>query len=108
MTYLYVFWDVFSFRSWDVCLCVWSRLQPEGNQPTDKDDSGLKETLFGAELSFTGILLSAHHAVVRFRTHRRDICGEKDGHFSFFMLDIQTNYRHTALADFYSIVVQLT
>ncbi len=71
MCYLYVLGDVLSLCSWNKCLCVGSRLEPEGNQPADEDDSGLKEALLGAVQRFTAILLPSHHTVVGLRTHLR-------------------------------------
>lgn len=75
--YLYVLGDILSLCSWDVCLCARSWLEPERNQPADEDDSGLKEALLGAVQRFTAVLLPAHHAVVRLRTHRRHVCRER-------------------------------
>lgn len=74
---LYVLGNVLSLCSWDVCLCVGSRLEPEGNQPANEDDSGLKETLLGAIQCFTTVLLPAHYAVVGLRSHRRHICRDR-------------------------------
>lgn len=75
--YLYVFGDVLPLCSRDVCLCVGSRLEPEGDQPADEDDSGLKEALLGTVQRFAAILLPAHHAVVGLRTHRGHICRDR-------------------------------
>lgn len=75
VTYLYVLGDILSLCSWDVGLCVGSWLEPEGNQPADKDNSSLKETFLSAVQRFATVLLSAHNTVVRLRTHRRHIYG---------------------------------
>lgn len=75
--HLYVLRNVFSLCSWDVCLCDGSQLKPEGHQPADEDDSGLKEALLGAVQCFTTILLPTHHTVVGLRTHRRYIYRDK-------------------------------
>lgn len=56
-------------------MCVGSWLEPEGNQPADKDNSSLKETFLSAIQRFAAVLLSAYNTVVRLRTHRRHIYG---------------------------------
>lgn len=77
MCHLYVLRDILALCSWNVCLCVGSRLEPERDQPADEDDSGLKEALLGAVQCFTAILLPTHHAVVRLRTHRRHVYSDR-------------------------------
>lgn len=76
--HLYVLRDVLSFRPGDVCLGVGPRFEPEGDQPADEDDPSLKEALFGAVQRLTTVLLPAHDAVVRFRTHGWHICTDGD------------------------------
>lgn len=73
-------------------MCVGSWLEPEGNQPADEDDSGLKEALLGAVQCFTAVLLPAHHAVVGLRAHLRHVCRERGK--SIFMWSRITIIQH--------------